>query len=339
MKTLFFVILFFMQTALFSDVILLNSGETYQGKFLKQENGRIFFRSEGKSLSFPLSQLKKLDVGYGIASFCYSLRGVIGDENCESTIQLLDQKKLILASEDGSLDKTELPTEKVRSVTIRRSGNIKILGIFGKGIMIRITSNNKAQIKGIVHDSKASEGIIQINTKESGKVIVKESDITEVYWENPEPFRIAPLLKYTIPGLVQFPQNRWKGAGMMFLFVGLVAAIPYEYNAANEALKKDVDYIPVGNTVIVVNGYGSNPEFEAHQRNMSIAGGALALLYVFHAWDIYRNSPGAPITKKSKTSFEWNLSPTPYSPNSFNANASSGTFNNINFDFRFNHSF
>lgn len=307
MKKCLLLFPFLLCSYLHSDVLHLNDGTAVEGNFISEEPNIIVFESNSNSKRYPKYSIKQLEMGFTGSTLCYKL--VSKSEDCSKILHILGDNKIVTAPQGkGNVGKEIFPLNEVEYVVVKKiRKNDKISIALRPGLEIEAKSKTK-KFKGVIESRDTAKGSINLKTKASEVETLTDKEITEIRWENEEikfSTKFLRYSKYLIPGIPQFPDNRWKGAGMFTAFLLFAAAIPIEYSAAQSSLKNDSTILPFNGSFIVVSGFGSNPSFDTHQRNMIAAGAGLGLLYAYHFYDVWKMTR----PKEPGTSFDFRLTP------------------------------
>ncbi len=293
MRIFLLLLLFFTTFSLQADLIVLKSGEEVEGTFLSETDYEIQFEVKGQKKTYSKTKIKSLELGYTGSSFCYTLESKPDEEICDTVLHRVDGEKMIVGKGKGAVNKEEFSLQNVKIFSIKNvQKRDKLAAVLNKGINLKVKLNNQ-EMDVEIDSTQPKDGKILYKATGSKEAVVqeiKDDQIKEIRWVRDTRTvtqKVLGVASLAIPGVYQFPRNKWKGSAMIGLLLILGAAIPVEYSNAQNALNNDQDYIFYNNNLILVSGLNSNPEFESHKRNMNAAIGGLALLYAYHAYDVY----------------------------------------------------
>jgi hypothetical protein len=294
MFTFWILILLLFFSPIHADLLELKSGEFLEGQFIGEKGNFIEYEVKGSTKRIPKTNVKKLEIGYNGTSFCYKRLNEV--EDCNAILVHLDDKKMVIGKGKGSTIKEEIlltDLDYLHSENIRKKD--RIAGVIKPKAKLRINSS-QTELKGFITGNDPVKGTVQFELDGKGEVIeLSESEITELHWKADLPFDWKFIPRIAIPGVYQWPHNKWKSSGMILLFLALGAAIPVEHGNAQKALEKDQEVLLFNNTIYFLNGIGNNSAFENHKRNRNIAIGGLGGLMLYHWVDVYiteKNSKG-----------------------------------------------
>lgn len=285
-------LLFFTSFSLQADLIVLKSGEEVEGTFLSETDYELQFEVNGQKKTYPKSKIKSLELGYTGSSFCYTLESKPDEEVCDAVLHRVDGEKMIIGKGKGALNKEEFSLKKVKIFSIKNvQKKDKLAAVLNKGISLNLKLSDK-EMDVEINGTQPKEGKILYKTTGSQTAIqeIKDDQIKEIRWVRDSRTvtqKVLGVASLGIPGFYQFPRDESKGSAMIGLLLILGVVIPVEYSNAQNALNNDQDYLLYNNYLVKVSGLSSNPEFEKHKRNLNAAIGGLALLYVYHVFDVF----------------------------------------------------
>lgn len=331
----------FVQFSIEADIITLKNGSTLEGTYLSEENGKLKFDVDGTTRLISKSEIQKMEMGYTGSSFCYVLEGQ--DEICEGVLHYVDKDRIIIGKGKGMVQKETFSLSSLKSYSVRRlRKNDKITSVIQQGIRIEIVSKNDKKM-GRVLRVEPSQGQLTI-LSENIEYTFAEDEIEEINWvKDSRGFGYYALqsLKFTIPGLLEYPVNKWEGIGMMSAFGLLAVAIPLEYSAAVKASQGQDTYLVYNGNLVVLNGLGGNGGFSSHKNFYYGAIGGMGVLYMAHSFEVYRYTKQGKYGPEEDTiSFGINRLPTIGAGISTkNITFSPNPIHNTQFELKFSHSF
>ncbi|MEM7184135.1 MAG: hypothetical protein AAF518_24770 [Spirochaetota bacterium] len=71
----------------------------------------------------------------------------------------------------------------------------------------------------------------------------------------------------------------------------LAVAIPVEHNAARKAAKENQNFVPVGDSFIILENTLPSTSVQLHINRRNLAGAALVAVFAFHFYDVIYNKP------------------------------------------------
>ena len=265
----------------------MKNGEEIEGTYISSDSNGIQFEGKNGIQNYSGKNILRMDLGFSGGSYCITLKNK--EISCDGSLLSVDESNLVIGKGKGGYEKEIIPMKKVLRLELKKSRKTdRLLGIFKKGMEVEI-EKNKQIFKGKIKDYRILEK--QILVEREGKLeIIFEDELNSLVWkEKPGMFQYSKLfLEYTLPGVHQYKSNKVLGLGTGSLFLVLSAMIPLEFYKAKFAEESNLDYIPVGNNVLVVKGLDYNPEFEQHKKNYYSAIAGLGALYLFHSIYIYR---------------------------------------------------
>lgn len=288
MQILFLVLAFFTFVSLPADILFLKSGEILEGMYIEGGTKGIQFETEKGKIFFQKKEIAKLELGYSGSSFCFAFQGK--EPICEGILHTVSENSISYVKGIAGTKVETVPFKKIVYLKLFKAKRTeRLLGVFPLGMEVLIHVDGKKE-SGIIEDYNYAEK--QILFKINGnKRVLEEDSILSIEWKRkPGILDYTKLaLTYTIPGVHQFKSNKPVGIVLGSLFLLFSAAIPIEYLSAQRAAASNVDYIPVGNTVFIVSGLDSDPNFEQHKKNYYYAIGGLSVLYLIHSYTIYKD--------------------------------------------------
>ncbi len=272
---------------LLGDILTLKSGEEIEGQYLTEDNKTIQFETSTGIITYPRTNIIKLEIGYSGSSFCYTLKSKV--QKCEGILHSVTEKNLVFGIGRGGLKKEIIPLSQIIGIQVSKSNkNQNLLGIFEKGMEVEIFREGIKEKGRILEYNFVEKQVIFERNGE--RVEIPEKEIISILWKKkPGLLQYSKLaLDYLIPGSHQFKTNKTLGITMTGLFVFLAAAIPIEYQSAQVAARQNVDIIPIGNSFVIVSGFDSDPAFNQHKRNYYSAIGGLGALYLVHSFQVFK---------------------------------------------------
>lgn len=275
-------------SCLYADTIKLKNGKTLNGKFISENQEEVTFDTFEEKIKIDKTTIQSIELGYSGIPVCYKL-SYKPVENCDDQLYSFTKDEIIFIVDNGADIKKYKPIG-VSLIKLSRSGaGSEILTRLPNGIKIRIVKTSKEEVEGKIRSISPNQVQLSKKNGESAKVSVGE--IQTVYWESGGVLtKTADVLKYTIPGFVQFKYNKPKSLSLMGLWLLFAIAIPIEYNAAQKALDNNVNIIPVGDYFMVVNNALPSNNFQFHRNRMNIAIAGLSVVTAYHFYDVIFNS-------------------------------------------------
>ncbi len=287
MHILFYFFLLLSFSRLYPDLLELKTGEILEGTFLSEKEKTIQFQVfGGKIQEIPKKNIKGLELGYVGTPLCYKKANEI--ENCEAILFSLDDKKIVLGKGKGFTIKEEISLKDLEYFYSENlsSQNKSIQSIKPKAEIELVSS--KGEWRGRVKQYDPTKGSISLEVEGQAEVLeLQEQDVIRFRWQPKKPFDWKKLPPMAIPGIYQFSYNKWKGGSMSVFFLLFAVMIPVEYQNAQTALNNDQTILYFNNNIYIVSGFGSNPAFETHKRNMNLAIFGLSALMTYHIVDVY----------------------------------------------------
>jgi hypothetical protein len=286
MHNIFCLFLFFSFSELYSDLLTLKSGEVLEGTFVSEKEKTIQFEVSGKVQEVFKKNIKSLELGYVGTPFCYKKVNEV--ENCQTILFSVDDKKIVLAKGKGFTEKEEISLQDLEYFYSENlSKKDKITNQIKPKAEIEVLSS-KGEWRGRVKKYDLTKGTISLEVEGQAEVLeLQEDELIRFRWRPKKPFDWKKLPPMAIPGVYQFSYNKWKGATMSVFCLLFAVMIPIEYQNAQTALNNDQTILYFNNNVYIVSGFGSNPAFETHKRNMNLAIFGLSALMTYHVVDVY----------------------------------------------------
>lgn len=291
-------------SALYADLLELKTGESLEGNFVRDSEKFIEFEENGIIKKIPKNKVKNLELGYKGTSFCY--KTIDGQEDCNSQLFSVDDKKIVISKGKGGTIKETIPLSKLEYFKSNIKKGDKISSIIKPNSKLQIKSK-KGEWKGAVFDSDSQNGKLNLKTEKEG-ITLDESEVEEIYWKRDiSRFSWKDFPQIAIPGIYQWPRNRVLGGSMFLLLLGFSALVPSEFNKAQAALNRDQTILVANNRIYILSGIGTNSEFEQHKRNMNLGIIGLGIIFSYHIYDVI-------VTKKKEfqdleTRIEFHFSP------------------------------
>jgi hypothetical protein len=287
MQILSLVLAFFSFVSLPADVLFLKSGEILEGMYVEGDGKGIQFETEKGRILYKKKDIAKLELGYSGSSFCFAFQG--RELICEGILHTVSEDSISYVKGMARTKVETVPLKKIVYLKIYKAKRTeRLLGVFAVGMEVLIHVEGKKE-SGIIEDYNYVDK--QILFKINGtKRILEEDSILSLEWKKkPGILNFTKLaMTYTIPGVHQFKTQKATGIALGSLFLLFSAAIPIEFLSAQRAAASNVDYIPIGNTILLVSGLDSDPNFEQHKKNYYYAIGGMSVLYLIHSYTIYK---------------------------------------------------
>ncbi|NCN09838.1 MAG: hypothetical protein GW938_08340 [Leptospira sp.] len=287
-----FLFLIIYSSTIWSDIVILKSGKTIEGKFIETNSNYTVIDNFDRKIRIQNNDIDSMEVGYSGISICYQLKDQ--DENCNAKLHLLSQGKVVLVSGKGYLEVLELDSSDFLNI----KGNIdpredSITKHIRTGIGLEIIDGNSNSIKGKLI-SISEDAVLTLESEDSEIILVSDKEIKSFSYYSPAWFHFpkSDNLVQIVPGLPQFYKgDTWKGTTLMSLgaltFVGAI----FEYNNAQKSASSQVTYIPVGSQLVATSAFNNSKSFEMHKQNFQILTAGFLLIYIYHFYDLYANYP------------------------------------------------
>lgn len=283
-----FLILCFYSRTIWSDIVLLKSGKTIEGKFIETNSNYTIIDNFDRKIKISNNEIESIEVGYSGISVCYQLKEEA--ENCKSKLHLLSQSKVVLVSGKGFLDAKEYNSSDFLSikgsVSSKEYSLIKYIRI---GIGLEIVDTNSKSFKGKLI-SISDDGVLTLESPSDKVYNIPSKSIKTFSYYSPSWFqlpKIHPLVQI-VPGLPQINKGEfWKGSALMGLSAATLFGAAYEYNNARNTSSQEISYVPVGTQLVATSAFSSNKSFEMHKQNFQILTAGFIIIYIVHFYDIY----------------------------------------------------
>ncbi len=320
LRFLFFlcVYLFYCTSFIFADTIKLKSGETLNGKFISENQDKIVFDTFKEKLTIDKKNIQSVELGYSGIPVCYKL-SYNPVETCNDLLYSFTQDEIAFVVDSGSNIKKYKHIEVNFIKLTQQNAGSDILAKIPGGIKIKITNTSDEEIEGKIESVNPNQ--IEIIKKSGENVTLTAGDIQILYWESEGLMvKTKNVVKYTIPGFVQFDYNKPKSISLIGLTLFFGAAAYMEYNAAQKALNNNTNIIPVGDYFIVGNNFLPSNNYIYHKNRMNMAIGGLVAVGLFHFYDVFFNAEEADSISIDLKQYDFKRSPIFFQHNSYNYN-------------------
>jgi hypothetical protein len=280
---IFIVLFLLIANTVFADMIVLKNGQVLIGRYLSEDDSKVKFQVFTDIKTVLKSNIASFELGYSGVPVCYQLQNK-WSQTCGDVIHLLDKNKMILGKGSGLLEKEEFQLKDLKLISLKKNRkDERFFFILRPGLTITLKSNGQL-VTGEIESINTEK--ISIKTKKE-TLSFNEVDVDEISWQGKAKISLS-FLRYTVPGLFQFQEGkRFKGLLIGFLFLGFAGAMGQEFVAAQKALNDDVDYIVFNNNLYIGSNIYPNKEYEKHLRGMNMAAGGLALVVLYHSYEVY----------------------------------------------------
>jgi RNase P/RNase MRP subunit p29 len=326
-------------TQLNADIIRLKDGKIYEGTYISETNESFVFETDNGVMTIPKKNILKMEMGYTGSSFCYVLED--SQEICEGILHYVDGEKIIIGKGKGSVIKEEFSLSSLKSYSIKKiRKKDKLTSVLQQGVRLEIVTEKEKKLGKIVSTDPISQKLV-LQTGED-EIIFKEEEIKEINWMKSRRgmgYYSLQTLKFTIPGLLEYPVNKWEGIGMMGLFLGLGIAIPATYNSAASAAAGSETYVPINGNLYIVNGL-VDTGFASKRNAYMAALGGMGALYLIHSFEVWRYAKQGKYAEEFDTLSLSIQNPTFLSPPILqNSLFLANPMTNTNIELKFSHSF
>jgi hypothetical protein len=283
-----FLFLFFCSRTIWSDIVLLKSGKTIEGKFIETNSSYTVLDNFDRKIRIANNDIESMEVGYSGISICYQLKNK--EENCNSKLHILSQSKVVIVSGKGFLDAVELdPSEFLHIKGKINPKDDSIIKYMRMGIGLEIEDVNSKFIKGKLI-SISEDGVLTLESELDEIFLIPDKSIKSFSYYSPAWFLFPKNDTFVqiVPGLTQFNKGEtWKGTTLMSLAAITLSGAIFEYSNAQRTSNTQVTYIPVGTQLIATSAFSNNKSFEMHKQNFQILTAGFILIYIYHFYDIY----------------------------------------------------
>jgi hypothetical protein len=296
-----FLILCFYSRTIWSDIVLLKSGKTIEGKFIETNSNYTIIDNFDRKIKISNIEIDSIEVGYSGIPVCYKIKDEA--ENCKSKLHLLSQSKVVLVSGKGFLDAKVYNSNDLLS--IKGSINSKedsLTKYIRIGIGLEIVDSNSKSFKGKLI-SISDDGVLTLESPSDKVYNIPSKSIKTFSYYSPSWFKLSKIhpLVQIVPGLPQINKGEfWKGSALMGFGAVTFFGAAFEYNNARNAAKPEVSYLPLGTQLVATSAFSNNKSFEMHKQNFQILTAGFILIYAYHFYDIYSDQN---ISENSSQSF------------------------------------